>query len=270
MMCRWASDLHAHLSHRRAAKTSRSVGQACRMACSPLRMSDLINNFIATEHAERAQGIAIRIYDGDTQNGEALMYASDEDKAEASGPTSVAPVRSAGHRGRWWRSQWNSITAMGGYEASDTIDGRCVPDPALTLSPAQFLVRSNARVGDALRATAQADRSLARKRPCCAPIYDSSSVALFLVDPAGRITHANQCHVEMFLCPLDDLIAANTSSMSTPRKSERPCPADGGLYPGLAIDRFRASRYRRRRTAPISGACSTGGRCAASKATSMA
>ncbi|MFC5302760.1 EAL and GGDEF domain-containing protein [Azospira restricta] len=52
------------------------------------------------------------------------------------------------------------------------------------------------RVGNALR-----DREALLSK-----IFDTASVAIFLVDPRGIITHANQCMAEMFDCPLSELV----------------------------------------------------------------
>ncbi|HET7775071.1 MAG TPA: diguanylate cyclase [Azospira sp.] len=51
-------------------------------------------------------------------------------------------------------------------------------------------------------------------------IYDTSSVAIFLVDMTGRIVHANRRMGEMFRCPMDQLVGSEYVSLIHPQERE--------------------------------------------------
>jgi len=51
-------------------------------------------------------------------------------------------------------------------------------------------------------------------------IYDTSSVAIFLVDMAGRIVHANRRMAELFRCRPEELIGSEYVSLIHPRERE--------------------------------------------------
>ncbi|MBI2305825.1 MAG: PAS domain S-box protein [Rhodocyclales bacterium] len=51
-------------------------------------------------------------------------------------------------------------------------------------------------------------------------IFDTASVAIFLVDPQGVITHANQCMAEMFGCPLSALVGREYVACVHPQERE--------------------------------------------------
>ncbi|HEX5804137.1 MAG TPA: PAS domain S-box protein [Azospira sp.] len=57
-------------------------------------------------------------------------------------------------------------------------------------------------IGEARRV----ENALKDREALLSKIFDTASVAIFLVDPRGIITHANQCMAEMFGCPLPELI----------------------------------------------------------------
>ncbi len=58
--------------------------------------------------------------------------------------------------------------------------------------------------------------ALARNESLLRQIFDTSSVAIFLVDPHGVITVANQRTAEMFACPLEQLIGSEYVSHLQP------------------------------------------------------
>jgi PAS domain S-box-containing protein len=51
-------------------------------------------------------------------------------------------------------------------------------------------------------------------------IMDTASVAIFLVDPSGRITHANRRMTEMFGCQMQDLVGSEYVSLVHPSEQE--------------------------------------------------
>jgi diguanylate cyclase (GGDEF)-like protein/PAS domain S-box-containing protein len=82
---------------------------------------------------------------------------------------------------------------------------RTQPDPDRAEDQV-FLLRSVLdNVGD--RAD-EIERELRNRETLLSRIMDTATVAIFLVDRAGIITHANQCMAEMFACPLARLIGS--------------------------------------------------------------
>jgi len=63
-------------------------------------------------------------------------------------------------------------------------------------------------------------RNLKANEALLEQIYQASSVAIFLVDPAGRITRANERMAEMFQTPRADLIGAEYVSLIDPSERE--------------------------------------------------
>lgn len=61
---------------------------------------------------------------------------------------------------------------------------------------------------------------LANDKALLQAIYDSSSVAIFLVNPEGRIVHANQRMAEMFGCTMEDLIGSEYVDLIHPSERE--------------------------------------------------
>lgn len=70
-----------------------------------------------------------------------------------------------------------------------------------------------------ITAIKHAEREVAERESLLKQIFDTSSVAIFLVDKAGIIVHANQRMAEMFGCPLPQLIGSTYTSHVHP--SER-------------------------------------------------
>jgi diguanylate cyclase (GGDEF)-like protein/PAS domain S-box-containing protein len=214
-------------------------------AYSPLRMDDLINNFMSAEHPGHIQGLTLKIYDGESQDEDRLMYASPA-SASPDGPTITTQLPFAG-------SVW-TIAARPGPRAerletarSDMVlAGGLLLTLALTLLTL-ILTRSHARVTAALRETAKANRSLAEKETLLRTIYDSSNVAIFLLDLGGRITHANQRMAEMFTCPLTRLVGSPYADLEQPDERGDSLPSLlESFKQGKASIQFER-RYRRLR-----------------------
>ncbi|HLA34531.1 MAG TPA: PAS domain S-box protein [Rhodocyclaceae bacterium] len=65
-----------------------------------------------------------------------------------------------------------------------------------------------------------ADAALAERERTLRTIYDASGAAIFLVDAAGRIVHANQRMTEMFAWPLEALIGLDYVDLIAPEERE--------------------------------------------------
>ena len=61
---------------------------------------------------------------------------------------------------------------------------------------------------------------LANDKALLQAIYDSSSVAIFLVNLEGRVVHANQRMAEMFRCTMEELIGSEYVSLIHPSERE--------------------------------------------------
>jgi len=70
------------------------------------------------------------------------------------------------------------------------------------------------------QALASANADLAAREAMIKQILDTSSVAIFLVDLDGRITHANRCMAEMFGWPLDQLPGQEYVALIHPAERE--------------------------------------------------
>ncbi len=66
----------------------------------------------------------------------------------------------------------------------------------------------------------QAERALSEQRILLQQILDTASVAIFLVDKTGRITHANRRMAEMFAFPPDELIGCEYVQLVHPAERE--------------------------------------------------
>lgn len=70
------------------------------------------------------------------------------------------------------------------------------------------------------QALAGANADLAAREAMIKQIFDTSSVAIFLVDMVGRITHANRCMAEMFGWPLEQLPGQEYVALIHPAERE--------------------------------------------------
>ncbi len=212
-------------------------------AYSPLRMDDLFNNFMTAEHPGHVQGLTLKIYDGESPDEDRLMYVSPA-SALPGGPLITTRLQFGGN-------VW-TIAARPGPSAEPLETGRSdmvlVGGLLLTLALLTLiLTRSHARVAAALRETAKVNRSLAEKETLLRSIYDSSNVAIFLLDVEGRITHANQRMAEMFTCPLTRLVGSPYSDLEQPDERGYALPSLLELFmQGKAPIQFER-RYRRLR-----------------------
>jgi diguanylate cyclase (GGDEF)-like protein/PAS domain S-box-containing protein len=177
-------------------------------AYSPLRMRDMMSSFIEQEHPENVRRIDLQIYDGEPRP-EALLFSTPATSTPLEVAATLIRIQVAG-------AVWTLVgRPLPGFNANAIKNEKSltilIAGTLVTLLLALLsavLARTHRRVAESLHQTAQANRTLAEQENLLRTIYDSSSVAIFLVSSTGRITHANQRMSEMFLCPLDQLIGS--------------------------------------------------------------
>lgn len=178
-------------------------------AFSPLRLNDLMTSLIKQDHPELSRRMAITIHDGDTATPDTLLFETHTASEKANGPFNASRLISlAGHP---WRITAQSLPRLD--PAKEIAKEYIVLAAGIAISLllaalANTLIRSHARKVAALAKVTQINHELDKNRKELQTIYDTSSVALFFVDLAGTITHANQRMAEMFDCPLDELIGS--------------------------------------------------------------
>lgn len=173
-----------------------------------LQIDKLIENYLNAEYAELRKRIALQLYDGSQPSPEHLFFAS---------PPAGAPSHPA-HEARYsftvhdrtWTLQISSLPDY--LENEPANRGRTIVIVTGALLSAMLalasliLTRSHAHVVAALHSADVAHRELAEQQALLRAVYDSSSVAICLVDIDGEILHANQRMAKIFRCPLDTLI----------------------------------------------------------------
>ncbi|WP_374325358.1 PAS domain S-box protein [Azonexus sp.] len=100
----------------------------------------------------------------------------------------------------WWREVWKTVSLLAVFAAVTLFAG--------------WLVWRSWRRHEADTRKLQANEALLEQ------IYQASSVAIFLVDPAGRITRANQRMADMFGVSLGELCGAEYVSLIDPSERE--------------------------------------------------
>lgn len=173
-----------------------------------LRMGDLVNSFLSSEYPGLSQRFALRLVSTDPSTPNTPLY----DGFPADFPPEAAggaAVHELDIQGAHWRLTMWPLPAY--WQAGEEIHrGHLIlgGGSALTLLLAALLlvlVRSQRRVARALREAQVSHRDLAEQKSLLQAIYDSATVGIMLVDPAGRITHGNQRLGELFQCPMEEL-----------------------------------------------------------------
>jgi len=86
--------------------------------------------------------------------------------------------------------------------------------------PQPLPISSRDEIGDLLGGFNRLLETLAQREALLRQILDTSSVAIFLLDPKGRITQANQGMAEMFGCSLDQLVGRDYVDLVHPSQRE--------------------------------------------------
>ncbi len=172
-----------------------------------LNIQVLLQGFWHTEAEEHALKMHLQVYDGDTVKPDALMFSDVLGEPETEGDKVTFVVHSDLFEGRWTYvfqsrlSDWLGVSINRDsyvFGVSGIILSFLLATLAwMSASRHQFAAASLARV-------AQGNRALAEQGSLLLAIYDSSSVAIFLVDPQGVIQHANKRLSDIMLIPAGD------------------------------------------------------------------
>ncbi|WP_236261621.1 sensor domain-containing diguanylate cyclase [Pseudogulbenkiania ferrooxidans] len=189
-------------------------------AYSPLRVRQLLERYLQSEYPQLSSQIALQVYAGDTLQPAAQMYQL-HPGAAAQGE---AVVRRASLHGSTWTFR---VEPLAGYWGGEAFDGNArivlasgIVLTLLLVAASQLLGRSHQRLAAALREASLANRHLAEQQSLLRAIYDSSSVALFLMKPDGKIAHANQRMAAMFHTLLPELIGRDYDTLLPPAEQD--------------------------------------------------
>lgn len=168
-------------------------------AYSPLRMDDTMRSVLRTEHPELAGRMALRIHDGDDATSASLLFESEPGTGGVD--QDLRATRRVILAGQPWTVIARALPAFG--EADVVVRERTLLAAELGISLllallAGTVIRSHARATAALEQLTRANREVEANRKKLQSIYDTSSVAIFFVDPRGVITFANRRMAEMF------------------------------------------------------------------------
>ncbi|MGB0127971.1 MAG: CHASE domain-containing protein [Rhodocyclaceae bacterium] len=191
-------------------------------AYSPLRMEDFMLNMMGGQLARLEGMIRLCIYDGESTSPDSLLFDSDPARGKPEG-SAFQQNRQIGFGGRPWTVQAVSLPAFENKVEAGRARLIAFVGVALTGLLALFawtLGRGQREVSAALERATMANRALDENRALLQLIYDTSDVAIFLVDLEGRITHANRCMEEMFGCSAERLIGSEYVSHIHPDERE--------------------------------------------------
>lgn len=192
-------------------------------AYSPLRMQDMMVKMMGGQLARLEGMIRLCIYDGDSTDPDSLLYDSDPARGKPEG-AAFQENRLIAFGGRPWTIRAVSLPPF--EQRMEAGRARLIAFVGVALTGLLALVawvvgRGQREVAAALERATQANRALDESRNLLQLIYDTSDVAIFLVDQEGRITHANRCMEEMFGCPTDQLIGSEYISHIHPDEREK-------------------------------------------------
>lgn len=190
-------------------------------AYSPLRMNDMMEGLLGERLAALRERIQIEIFDGTDVAVDQLMFSSHP--ADTASAEAISTTRQLTFGGRQWTVRTRSLPDFDTQYSSGKNRLLALTGTLLTLVLFTFSVAA-ARHREKLSATLEeahaANRELFRSRAHLQLIYDTSGVAIFLVDLTGRITHANQSMEEMFGCSREDLIGSEYIAHIHPNERE--------------------------------------------------
>ena len=170
-----------------------------------LRPQVLINHYWRSEYADLSQQVAIRVYADIQPNAASLVYESHPGRAPAAAEI-IKPMH-------FLHSQWTiSFEPLPSYWAGETSTQRSniatllgIGVTLLLALVCQLLLRGHWRMNKALQAAQQANDTLAEQEALLRAIYDSSGLAILLLDTQRHIVYANQCLAQLFQYTADEL-----------------------------------------------------------------
>jgi diguanylate cyclase (GGDEF)-like protein/PAS domain S-box-containing protein len=191
-------------------------------AYSPLRMQDMLRNMMGGQLVLLEGMVRLLIFDGDSTDPESLLFDSDSALGKPERPA-FRLNRQIAFGGRPWTVQAFSLPAFD--KKLEAGRARLIAFVGIALTGLLALLawvvgRGQREVAAALERATLANRALDDSRNLLQLIYDTSDVAIFLVDLEGRITHANRCMEEMFGCPAERLIGSEYVSHIHPDERE--------------------------------------------------
>ena len=176
-------------------------------AYSPLRMADFMHAILVDNYPDLAKHLELTVYDGESAAPENLLFHLGS--AQIDNEVALSATRRIRISGATWTIQTRGHTGLTSMNTHIQRSGIILFTGLAIAVLASLLVwvlsSSHASVASALAKSARATTDLAERESLLRLIYDTSSVAIFLVDPNGRITHANRRMSEMFLCPIESL-----------------------------------------------------------------
>ncbi|MFZ2947932.1 MAG: CHASE domain-containing protein [Desulfuromonadaceae bacterium] len=211
-------------------------------AYTALRIRNLVDNYLDVEHGVLKKQLSIRIFSGETEAPEGLIYESQTPMKKGPGHLNViGRINIAGSR---WTYHIDSLLTYPAARASRDRGRRILfsgISATLLLSLFSYaLARSHRITSTALQEATQANRSLAEREELLRTIYDNSSVAIFMINIEGIILHANQRAAEKFGYPLEELIGTECFELMSKddRKSARRLfeKVTAGKESGFSID----------------------------------
>lgn len=182
-------------------------------AYAPIRIKDMLENYLQLEYKDFSQKIAIRLYSGDTANGSDLIYDSYPTTPTNAFDNNDETIISFRLLGTTWTlyikplpTYWLSLETE---KNSSIVMGAGLILSFLFALVSYVLVNSHLRVANALQEITRANRSLTEQESLLRAIYDSSSVAVMLISTKGNIIYINQRVVELFFIPREKLIGSD-------------------------------------------------------------
>ncbi|WP_320150875.1 CHASE domain-containing protein [uncultured Tolumonas sp.] len=183
-------------------------------AYAPIRIKDMLENYLQLEYKDLSRKIAIRLYSGDGTKASGLMYDSYPiDSANTINNDNEETIISFQLLGTTWTLYIKPLPAywltLEQEKNSGIVMGAGLILSLLFALVSYVLVNSHLRVANALQEITRANRSLTEQESLLRAIYDSSSVAVMLVSIKGIIIYINQRVVDLFFIPREKLIGSD-------------------------------------------------------------
>lgn len=182
---------------------------------SPLNLQQFFDSLLGGSFAELSGQIAfsVREVDEDGLTPGKLLYRSGELPIEDEVYVSRQPVFLAG---RTWLLEGQALPAF----VAQANDSRALlvllGSVLMTLLVSLFLeLRGRHEIQLGL-----AHLALERSRNELQNIYDTTSAGIFMLDPSGRVVHANRFMAEMFALPLAELVGTHYELLVAPEERE--------------------------------------------------
>lgn len=201
-------------------------------AYSPLRAKDLLDSYLQHEYPKLSGLLALRLYAGNQTQAASLLY----DSYPPAGSVPWELVRTLQLPGATWTLTLAPLPAYWDGEQVDTSSQLMLVAGLLITLLLAFIAyvrgRRHLETAAALRETTRAHHALAEQEALLRAIYDTSGVAILLVDTTGKIIHANQHAAELFQCPHSDLLGSDYYQLTPPGEREIRRRQFGQLFTG--------------------------------------